>query len=120
MVPMEAARDDSHPPPTPFFLGPNWPKGGSGGGSVGQGCGGEGKGCKIDFVGNMRKLLCIMTPFCAELVVVFSYIYILFMSANSVTDSEEGELNINGRALYVLTGFQSVSLVVYYTWYGME
>lgn len=76
MVPMEAARDDSHrnPRPHPIFLGPNWPKGGSGGGSVGQGCGGEGKACKIDFVGNMRKLLCILTPFCAERVVVFFHV----------------------------------------------
>lgn len=82
MVPMEAARDD---PPPPLFLGPNWPKGGSGGGSVGQGCGGEGKACKVDFVGNMRKLLCILTPFCAERGVVF-FIYLYFIYVHTFRD----------------------------------
>lgn len=75
----------------------------------------------------MQNRLCgqheeiIMLPFVLNASSFFSYIYNSFMSTNSVTDSEEGELNINGCALHVLTGFQSVSnpLVVYYTWYGM-
>lgn len=48
-------------------------------------------------------------PFVLNSPLFFSYMYILCMSTNSVTDSEEGELNINGCAVYVLAGFQSVN-----------